>query len=288
MSIKRILIPLPASVGSASEFNAALSAAKAVGAHVEALFIDQPALRAVSASRIAYAGRAGGAAPNLYAELNGKAAEETRAHFEQACSMAGIPLLPPDRESAVLPSATWRELEGPYVDVAVQRAAAFDLMVAASASVMEALKEIAERSMLQARRPVLLAPRHEAIKLDSAMIAWDESPECWHAVSAAISFLRQAKEVRVVSIDRDVKRRKRSQDEVLTYLGCHGIVGTAEVVAPDVNSIGAELLTIAAEHEVGLVVMGAYSHSRLRELLFGGATRHVLQNSSTRSVLLAH
>ncbi len=288
MSIKRISIPLPASVGSAREFNGALSAAKAVGAHLEALFIDQPALRAANASRMAYAARAAGTAPDWYAEVNGKAAEETRARFEQACSIAGIPLLPPDSESDVLPSATWRELEGPYVNVAVQRAAAFDLMVAASASVKEALKEIAEHSMLQAGRPVLLAPRHEAIRLDSAMIAWDESPECWHAVSAAISFLQQAKEVRVVSIDRDVKRRKRSQDDLLAYLGCHGIAAAAEVVVPDVNSIGASLLTIAAEHEVGLVVMGAYSHSRLRELLFGGATRHVLQHSSARSVLLAH
>ncbi|HZD89241.1 MAG TPA: universal stress protein [Pseudolabrys sp.] len=288
MSIKRILIPLPAAAGSTSEFGAALSAAKAVGAHVEALFIDQPGLQAATYGQMAHPSRTAAAAPNLYADTNGKAAHAARVRFEQACSLAGIPLLPPDTVSTVFPSATWRELQGPYVSVAGRRAAAFDLMIAASASVMEALRQIAEHSVLHVRRPVLLAPRHEPIKLDSAMIAWDESPECWHAVSAAISFLQKAKQVIVVSVDGDVKRRARSQAEVLAYLACHGIAATARVVVPDLNSIGAALLAIAAEHEVGLLVMGAYSHSRLREMLFGGATRHILQNASSRSVLLAH
>ena len=59
------------------------------------------------------------------------------------------------------------------------------------------------------------------------MIAWDESPECWHAVSAAIPFLRLAKSVQVVSIDRDAGGRSASQAEALAYLRCHGITATA-------------------------------------------------------------
>ena len=52
--------------------------------------------------------------------------------------------------------------------------------------------------------------------------------------------------------------------------------------------MGDTLLASAAEHDAGLLVMGAYSHSRLRELLLGGATRHILKNASARPVLLAH
>jgi len=120
------------------------------------------------------------------------------------------------------------------------------------------------------------------------MIAWDESPECWHAVSAAIPFLQLAKAVRVVSVDRDASRRKASQAEVLAYLRCHGIGATAQVVAPHLRSVGDTLLAAAAEHDADLLVMGAYSHSRLREMLLGGATRHILKNASARPVLLAH
>ena len=54
------------------------------------------------------------------------------------------------------------------------------------------------------------------------------------------------------------------------------------------RSVGDTLLAAAAEHEAGLLVMGAYSHSRLREMLLGGATRQILKNASARPVLLAH
>jgi nucleotide-binding universal stress UspA family protein len=155
--------------------------------------------------------------------------------------------------------------------------------------VMESLMAIAEQSLLQARRPVLLAPaRLQNDLTDSVMIAWDESPECWHAVSAAIPFMHLAKSVRVISVDRDASNRQASQAEVLAYLRCHGIGATAQVVAPELRSVGDTLLAAGAEHEAGLMVMGAYSHSRLREMLLGGATRHILKNASVRPVLLAH
>ena len=148
---------------------------------------------------------------------------------------------------------------------------------------------IAEQSLLQTRRPVLLAPaRLQSDLTDSVMIAWDESPECWHAVSAAIPFMHLAKSVQVISVDRDASNRQASQAEALAYLRCHGIGATAQVVAPELRSVGDTLLAAGAEHEAGLLVMGAYSHSRLREMLLGGATRHILKNASARPVLLAH
>jgi nucleotide-binding universal stress UspA family protein len=97
-----------------------------------------------------------------------------------------------------------------------------------------------------------------------------------------------AKSVRVISVDRDDRNRQASQAEVLAYLRCHGIGATAQVVAPELRSVGDTLLAAGAEHEDGLLVMGAYSHSRLREMLLGGATRHILKNASARPVLLAH
>jgi nucleotide-binding universal stress UspA family protein len=60
------------------------------------------------------------------------------------------------------------------------------------------------------------------------------------------------------------------------------------VVAPHLSSVGATLLAEAAEHDASLLVMGAYSHSRLREMLLGGATRHILKNAVARPVLMAH
>ena len=288
MSIKRILVPLPGSADHAGEIDTALSAAKALEAHVEALFITQPP--PTRAGDVPFTrGAVVATSVNWWAEERDRLAQAARAQFEAACTARGIPILSPSDGPCALPAASWREVEGAYLSVAVQRAAAFDLIVAASGVVMESLKEIAEQALLRTRRPVLLAPtRPQSDLADPAMIAWDESPECWHAVSAAIPFLRHARSVQVVSVDRDAGRRRASHEDVLAYLRCHGIEAKARIVEPHAATVGDTLLSIAGEDMVGLVVMGAYSHSRLREMLLGGVTRHMLQNAAARPVLLAH
>ncbi len=289
MSIKRILVPLPGSAGHTGQIETALSAAKALGAHVQALFISEPPPVTRGGLTVTEMGRTATVPVNWHAEERERTTRDAREVFAQACAVVGIPMLSANDEPDSPLAASWREAEGSYVKIAVQRAAAFDLMVAASATVMESLMAIAEQSLLQTRRPVLLAPaRLQSDLTDSVMIAWDESPECWHAVSAAIPFMQLAKSVRVISVDRDASNRQASQAEVLAYLRCHGIGATTQVVAPELRSVGDTLLAAGAEHEAGLLIMGAYSHSRLREMLLGGATRHILKNASARPVLLAH
>jgi nucleotide-binding universal stress UspA family protein len=292
MTIKRILLPLPGSANFAAEIDLALTVAKAIGAHVEALFIAQPPPSPRGAFSVgdiySRQGSAALAPLSPFAEERERQACEAHKQFVQECASNGIPLLEDNKELDP-PSASWREREGAYVDVASQRAAAFDLIIAASATATEALRDIAEQSLLQSRRPVLLAPSRLDTKLtDSAMIAWDESPECWHAVTAAIPLLKLAQSVRLVSVDKKEANRRTSQVDALDYLRCHGLTATAQVVPPDLRSVGDALLATAADQDTGLLVMGAYSHNRLREMLLGGVTRHILQHASSRPILLAH
>lgn len=289
MSIKRILVPFPGSVDHGAELDVALAAGRALGAYVEALFISEPPQGRVRLTGSEMGTAAAAAQVSWHVEERERLARDARERFAQACAANGIPILAVNEEPGTLPASSWHERDGLYVEAALERAAAFDLIVAASAAVMESLKDIAEQSLLQTRRPVLLAPsRGQGGLTDTAMIAWDESPECWHAVSAALPFLRLAKSVDVVSVDRRAENRTFSQAEALAYLRCHGIAATARVIAPDLRSVGDTLLAAAADAEAGLMVMGAYSHSRLREMLLGGVTRHILQNAVARPVLLAH
>jgi nucleotide-binding universal stress UspA family protein len=295
MAIKRILLPLPSSppTDHGSEIDMALSAAKTLQAHVEALFITEPpspaAVRARGIGDMGYGATATAEQVNRFAEERERLVQDARERFGRACASNGVPLRRVSEEIGALPAASWHEAEGTYVNVAGPRAAAFDLVVAASAAVMASLSDIAEQSLLQQRRPVLLSPsRFTTGWAGTAMIAWDESPECWHAVSAALPFLRLAQAVQVVSVDRYADRRTDSQGEAVTYLRCHGITASPRVIAPDMRSVGDTLLAAAGESDVGLLVMGAYSHSRLREMLVGGVTRYILKNAAARPVLLAH
>ena len=291
MSIKRIFLPLPGSVDNAAQMDMALTAAKALDAHVEALFISEPPppARTTRATQI-YAERLAVARPlDLYAEERERRTREERDRFASTCASAAVPLLAATEVPSELVSASWREMEGSYETIALERAASFDLIVAAAEAVVALLKDIAEKSLLQTRRPVLLAPSRRQTELTgTAMVAWDESPECWHALSASIPFLKLASSVQIVSVDRRADSRGASQAEALTYLRCHGIVASARIVAPHLRSIGDTLLAEAEELRAGLLVMGAYSHSRLREMLLGGATHHVLKNAASRPVLMAH
>jgi nucleotide-binding universal stress UspA family protein len=293
MSIKRILLPLPGTVDHSGEIEMALSAAKALGAQVEALYINEPPPPSrvrMSAGTMGYgATTAAATQQDWFAEERERHTREARERFTQLCAASGIPMLAANEPLTALPAASWREAEGSYASVAAARAAAFDLVIAAGAAVTQSLMAIAEQSLLQTRRPVLLAPsRLQSGLTDPAMIAWDESPECWHAITAAIPFLRLAQSVQVISVDSDPERRSASQAEALAYLRCHDIAATARVIAPHLRSVGDTLLATAGEVGVGMLVMGAYSHSRLREMLLGGVTRHILQNAVARPVLLAH
>jgi nucleotide-binding universal stress UspA family protein len=288
MSIKRILLPIPGTADQAGEIDMALSAAKALAAQVEALFITQPPPPRVGDIPFRRDGAAA-TSVNWWAEEQDRVARAAQDRFVEACTARAIPITSASEGMLALPAASWHAVEGSYQAVAVQRAAAFDLIVAASGVVMEALQAIAEQALLRTRRPVLLSPARVKTDLtDPAMIAWDESPECWHAVSAAIPFLKLAKSVQVVSVDRDAAHRHASHAEVLAYLRCHGIEAKARVVEPITGAVGDTLLSVAGEDSVGMVVMGAYSHSRLREMLFGGVTRFMLKNAAARPVFLAH
>jgi nucleotide-binding universal stress UspA family protein len=290
MSIKRILVPLPASVDHTSEIATALAVAKQLEAYVEALCINEPLPTRANAGYVqeGYARAAISRPATWVVEDRERRVQEKRQQFMQACALESIPVIA-DGMVAQLPAAGWRDVEGEYEKMAVERAGAFDLMVATSAAVIAVLKDIAERALLRTQRPVLLAPQNFTGSLSGpAMIAWDESLQCWHAVSAALPFLKRAQAVEVVSVDRDDTGRKTSQAEVLAYLRCHGITANASVVAPNSRSVGEALLATAGDAGAGLLVMGAYAHSRLREMLLGGATRHVLRSATATPVLMAH
>src|SRR5262249_22224190 len=142
----------------AGEIDMALCAAKALQAHVEALFITQAPPTRGNDVPFTRGTMVATASLDWWAEERERTTRAAREGFAAACNARGIPMLLADDAPRALPVASWREMEGSYLGVAVPRAAAFDLIVAASGVIMEALKDIAEQALLRTRRPVLLAP----------------------------------------------------------------------------------------------------------------------------------
>jgi nucleotide-binding universal stress UspA family protein len=123
-----------------------------------------------------------------------------------------------------------------------------------------------------------------------AIVAWDGSREAARAAHDALPLLRLAEEAIVLIVDaRDLGARAGQQPgaDVAAHLARHGVGARVKRVTSGGTGIGELILAQAGEEGADLLVMGGYGHSRLREMLVGGVTRHVLEHT-TVPVLFAH
>jgi nucleotide-binding universal stress UspA family protein len=118
-----------------------------------------------------------------------------------------------------------------------------------------------------------------------AVVAWNGSYEAANAVRTAIPLLKMAGETRVVEFSEQ-KKRQFSSTTLLEYLSRHGIHAQLETRSSN-EPIDEALVTFAQSVDAGVIVMGAYGHSRAGEFLFGGVTRALIRNCPI-ALVMAH
>ncbi|MGZ9723481.1 universal stress protein [Rhizobium miluonense] len=124
-------------------------------------------------------------------------------------------------------------------------------------------------------RPATIAPR-------SIMIAWNSRMEAARAVQQALPLLKAADEVHVTMIDPTETASRNGEEpgaDVATYLARHGISVVVDVLSGQGKGVAQMLARHAVDVQADLAVMGAYGHSRLREFVFGGVTRTMLETA---------
>ena len=154
------------------------------------------------------------------------------------------------------------------------------------------LGHLPEQLVLSCGRPVLLIPYIGAGKTlgQRVVVAWDASREAARAVRDALPILKQASSVSVVSVNprpADFGHGDVPGADIALYLARHGVkVDVQRIEARDLD-VGNVLLSHVASEAADLLVMGGYGHSRLREIMLGGATQTILHDM-TVPVLMAH
>ena len=145
------------------------------------------------------------------------------------------------------------------------------------------------RLLFDDRTPVLVG-RGPALSLDTAVIAWDGGAQAGRAIRAAVPILRRA--ARILVLQREAGLDPWMADPGLerlnAYLGAHGVGAGRAIPASEAGEQGEALLQGARDAGADLLVAGAFGHARLRETIFGGATRTFLKASDGPSLLLAH
>ncbi len=140
---------------------------------------------------------------------------------------------------------------------------------------------LVERLLFQSGRPVVLCPEESAADLssvlDDVMIAWDGSAPAARAVGDALPILKAAEKVRIVTAtDSPTPEEIGSGTGLAAHLAAHGIGATFETVGIDGSSVGKVLEAYVKANRIDLLVMGAYHHSRLNEIVWGGVTKTII------------
>ncbi len=193
--------------------------------------------------------------------------------------------------------AEWRAVKVPHVDLAavvMDHGRAADLIVAGQTDPdwdLSPLMDFPERLALESGRPVLVVP-YVGTYPDvgrNVVVAWKPGREAARGVFDALPILQAAQTVTIL----EIKHKGEATDAlapdttIAAALGRHGIKPVVRSsVAVDI-SVGDEILSRLADLGADLLVMGAYGHSRMRELVFGGATRHIARHM-TVPTLFSH
>lgn len=208
-------------------------------------------------------------------------AKEQEATFRAAAAESGL-------------QSRWYCVEGEPAQQFVLHARCHDLAIIGQADPQDPAAIngwFAGQVLLGAGRPVLIIP-YIGCQLpvgQRVLIAWNGSREVVRAVHDALPLLAAAKQVTVLTIHPAAMGEldTLSGNELCQHLGRHGITAVpASQPCTDIE-IGDALLSRAADESADLIVMGAYGHSRLREIVLGGSTRHLLQHM-TVPMLMSH
>ena len=149
---------------------------------------------------------------------------------------------------------------------------------------------LAEEVVLTSGKPILVIPYIGAGKAmgKRVLVAWDASREAARAVADAMPMLEQADEVMVLAVNPgNGAHGAEPGADIALHLARHGIKAEAQHIEAHDISVADVLLSRVADLSVDLIVMGAYGHSRLREIILGGVTRQVFEQM-TVPVLMTH
>jgi nucleotide-binding universal stress UspA family protein len=188
--------------------------------------------------------------------------------------------------------AEWRETRGDPVDAMRLAARKADLTILGQPDPGEdgaGAADLPGQVVMGSGRPVLLVPYAGSFANvgGRVLVAWNGSAQAARAVNDALPFLQSAERVVVVTVNSARGDRIEVAD-IAQHLARHGIAAEiSDIVIDRESDVGDVLLSRASDEAVDLIVMGAYGHSRLRELVLGGVSRALLGHM-TVPVLMAH
>jgi nucleotide-binding universal stress UspA family protein len=251
MALRKLLLPLQSTATAEPALMTALLAARPWSAHISVLHVA--------------------------ADRNRE--DAVRGLFERFMAAENVPAA---AAAADHPTASFAAVIGREAEIVAYQARLADLTVVPhpvsgeDVSSSDALHAV----LFDSGQPVLIAPRAPPESFGTRVcLGWNGSAESASAVWTAMPWMQHADAVRILWSE-EYQRRGPQAPELAEYLDAHGISADRKMFHSIDNLVGAGLLAAAQEFRCDLLAMGAYSHSRFRQLILGGVTRHVLEHAA--------
>lgn len=263
--MKNVLLLVHDDAGQEARLQAALDLARLLSGHLACIdAVQMP---------VVVDGFAGNGMAILLADERGRAAKN-RAALEPRLTGEGV-------------SWSWTEATGDLSACVIKASQTADLIVLnrqIDTGSAPDIPNIAAEVLMQSRALVVaVSDSCNGFKASKALVAWDGSERVMSALQRAVPLLALASVVQILQVGQ-LSGHALSVEEAATYLSRHGIHAEAQTV-PKADSIAVAIRTEAERFGADYLVMGAYSHSRIREALFGGVTRAMLTACSLPMVL---
>ncbi len=281
MAVRKLLLPLTGTAAGEAALATALQIARLWNAHVLALHVR---VDSRDVAPLAGEGLSGAMIEEMMTATERESSDRAhavRAMFDRFVAHHEVVVGEP-RPGSPAATASFAAVIGREEDLVAQQARLADLTVVPHP---EAGEDVSSSDALHAvlfdsGRPVLLSPQVAPATVGTRIcLGWNGTAESASAVSAAIPWLKRADAVRILSAD-GYQRRGPAAPELAAYLALHEVEADIVMFQPTGGAVGAGLLAAARDFGCDLLAMGAYSHSRLRQLILGGVTRHVLERAN--------
>src|SRR5271155_2780073 len=206
---------------------------------------------------------------------------QARRLFRDFMTEHGVPLEPPAPDYTG-PSASWREEDGRQNAVVGMTGRVYDLILVEQPEKLASIAEATlEDALFESGRPVMMVPKVIGPHLgETIAVAWNGSTETALTVAVGMPFLKQAKHVVVVAVGpQHMPEPGPEGEELARALEGHGFDVSLRAAFGRQRAMGESFLKEAMAAGADLLLKGAYTQSRIRQMIFGGATRHIIMEA---------
>jgi hypothetical protein len=279
MAFKTILLPIRESSTAASLMETSISMAIRNDGHVDLLYVQNDPEHMLPFSTLGLSASMRQTIIESTAAATAKQADELKQSFLDLCERYKISVQP--RGSGIgKPSADFLIRTGRRDDLIGKYGRLADLIIVPQPTKTTPPPSSFEAALRESGRPVLMVQRDKVLDVPGKRLAigWNSSKEAAQAISSMLNNLKRADKVYVLSSEKRMKQPINA-DDACVYLSCQGISAETAIIDTKRQSAGEALLTRSHELECDRLIVGGYSRPKIRDIIMGGVTGHLLKHA---------